>query len=112
MILQIWVTAIISAQKDDYGTELHIIRSKPILKTASRVTLKIDFEGRWDVIPLFVSLDKNASHLHFRFDWINSQKNHLLQAVFNLSNSIREVFSEDMNILIKRNSAYAERTFN
>ena len=90
-------------QKDDYGTELHIIRSKPILKTASRVTLKIDFEGRWDVIPLFVSLDKNASHLHFRFDWINSQKNHLLQAVFNLSNPIREVFSEDMNILIKRN---------
>ena len=32
-----------------------------------------------------------------------SQKNHLLSAGFELANPIREVFSEDMNQLIKRN---------
>lgn len=88
---------------DDNGTVLKVIRTKPVLNTTSRITLKIDFEGAWDVISLVVCLDKNAAFLHFKFDWINSQKNHLLTAVFYLKNSIREVFSEDMNLLIKRN---------
>ena len=88
---------------DDNGTVLKVIRTKPVLNTTSRIALKIDFEGAWDVISLVVSLDKNAAFLHFKFDWINSQKNHLLTAVFYLKNSIREVFSEDMNLLIKRN---------
>lgn len=88
---------------DDNGTVLKVIRTKPVLNTTSRIALKIDFEGAWDVISLVVCLDKNAAFLHFKFDWINSQKNHLLTAVFYLKNSIREVFSEDMNLLIKRN---------
>ncbi len=90
-------------QKDDYGTELKVLRSRVVLKTPSRVALKIDFEGIWDIISLIVSLDKNATHLSFNFDWINSQKNHLLCAQFNLASQIQEVFSEDLNILIKRN---------
>ena len=88
---------------DDNGTFLKVIRKKTVLNTSSRIALKIDFEGAWDVISLVVSLDKNSAYLHFKFDWINSQKNHLLTASFNLKNSIREVFSEDMNLLIKRN---------
>ena len=88
---------------DDNGTVLKVIRTKPVLNTTSRIALKIDFEGAWDVISLVVSLDKNSAYLHFKFDWINSQKNHLLTASFILKNSIREVFSEDMNLLIKRN---------
>ena len=44
-----------------------------------------------------------SSCLKFLFDWINTQKNHLLSAGFELTNPIREVFSEDMNQLIKRN---------
>ena len=87
---------------DDNGTEFRVLRSKIALNTPSRASLKIDFEGAWDVISLIVSLDKNAAFLHFKFDWINSQKNHLLTAGFRLSNPIREVFSEDMNQLIKR----------
>lgn len=87
---------------DDNGTEFRVLRSKIALNTPSRASLKIDFEGAWDVISLIVSLDKKAAFLHFKFDWINSQKNHLLTAAFRLSNPIREVFSEDMNQLIKR----------
>ena len=91
------------AKADDYGVELKVLRTRIALKTSSRVSLKIDFEGAWDVIPLTVSLDKHACCLQFKFDWINTQKNHLLTSAFELERPIREVFSEDMNILIKRN---------
>ena len=88
---------------DDYGVEFKILRSKIALNTPTRAFLKIDFEGAWDVIPLIVSLDKHSTFLHFKFDWINSQKNHMLTAKFGLTNPIYEVFSEDLNQLIKRN---------
>ena len=88
---------------DDYGTELKVLRTRIGLRTQSRVSLKIDFEGAWDVIPLTVTLDKHSTFLQFKFEWVNTQKNHLLAASFELDNSIKEVFSEDMNILIKRN---------
>lgn len=91
------------AKADDYGIELKVLRTRIALKTSSRVSLKIDFEGAWDVIPLTVSLDKHACCLQFKFDWINTQKNHLLTSAFELERPIREVFSEDMNLLIKRN---------
>lgn len=88
---------------DDTGTELKILRSKSVLNTSSRASIKIDFEGAWDVVPLTISLDRNATFAKFKFDWINSQKNHMLNAVFRLQYPIKEVFSEDMNQLIKRN---------
>ena len=87
---------------DDSGTNFKLLRSKALLKTPTRVSLKIDFEGRWDIIPLVVSLDKNSTSLKFVFDWINTQKNHLLAVSFELTNPIQEVFSEDMDQLIKR----------
>ena len=90
-------------KKNDNGNELKILRSKVILKTHLRVALKVDFEGVWDVISAIITLDKESTSLHFKFDWTNSQKNHLLNAVFELNQPIEEVFSEDMNTLIKRN---------
>ena len=87
---------------DDNGTEFKILRTKIGLNTPNRVSLKIDFEGVWDVVPLAVSLDKGANYLKFEFDWNNTQKNHLLEACFELPAPIKEVFSEDMNIIIKR----------
>ena len=87
---------------DDYGSELKVLRARIVLKTSTRVSLKIDFEGAWDVIPLVVSLDKHSPCLRFEFDWVNTQKNHLLAVSFELENSIKEIFSEDMNILIRR----------
>lgn len=90
-------------KKNDNGNELKILRSKVILKTHLRVALKVDFEGVWDVISAIITLDKESTSLHFKFDWMNSQKNHLLNVKFELNQSIEEVFSEDMNTLIKRN---------
>lgn len=87
---------------DDNGVEYQVLRTKIILKTSSRVALRIDFEGAWDVIPLVATLDKHSTNLKLKFDWVNSQKNHLLEAKFSLTNPIHEVFSEDMNVLIKR----------
>ncbi len=88
---------------DDSGTIFKVLRTKIVLKTPSRVSLRIDFEGNWDVIPVTVTLDKNSTFLKFYIEWVNTQKNHLLNIMFHLKNPIREVFSEDMNQLIKRN---------
>ena len=87
---------------EDNGTEFKFLRSRIGLNTKNRVSLKIDFEGRWDVVPLVVTLDKYSNFLKFEFNWNNSQKNHLLETCFELSAPIQEVYSEDMNTLIKR----------
>ncbi len=87
----------------DSGVEFKILKSKMHFKGENRVSLKIDYEGNWDIIPLIVTLDKNAAFIKFEFDWINTQKNHLLEVCFTLPEKIKEVFSEDMNTLIKRN---------
>ena len=87
----------------DSGVEFKILKSKIHFKGENRVSLKIDYEGNWDIIPLIVTLDKNAAFIKFEFDWINTQKNHLLEVCFTLPEKIKEVFSEDMNTLIKRN---------
>ena len=87
---------------NDNGNEFRILRSRIGLNTKTRASLKIDFEGRWDIISLTVSLDKNSDFLKFEFDWNNSQKNHILEACFDLHAPIREVYSEDLNTLIKR----------
>ena len=88
--------------ENDAGNTFKIIRSKAIIKGNYRSTLKIDFEGKWDIITLNISLDKGSDFLKFDFDWNNSQKNHILQAKFDLPSPIKEVYSEDMNVLIKR----------
>lgn len=88
---------------DDKGVEFKVLRTKIVLRTKTRVSLRIDFEGAWDIIPATVTLDKRATFLKFKFEWVNTQKNHLLEVKFDLKNPIREVFSEDMNTLIKRN---------
>lgn len=90
-------------KSDDDGKIYNIIRSKIVLKTSLRVSLRVDFEGTWDIISAIISVDKNSTNVHFKFDWTNSQKNHLLNVAFALRKPINEVFSEDMNVLIKRN---------
>ena len=89
-------------KQDDEGVEFKYLRSKVVLNTKTRAILKIDFEGRWDLVSLYVTLDTNADFLKFYFDWNNSQKNHIMQVCFELPDLIKEVYSEDMNVLIKR----------
>lgn len=87
---------------DDNGTLFKVLRSKVWLNKTGRGALKIDFEGMWDIVSLIVSLDKNADFLKFEFEWNNTQKNHLLEVCFELNSPIKEVYSEDMNTMIKR----------
>lgn len=86
----------------DLGNDFKILRSKIVLNTKMRCALKIDFEGIWDVIPLTVTLDRDSNFLKFEFNWHNTQKNHLLEARFELKEPIKHVYSEDLNLLIKR----------
>ena len=88
--------------KNDTGIDFEVMRTNIILDTPSRATLKIDLEGAWDVVSLFVTLDKNSWFLKFCFKWENTRKNHILYAKFDLEEPVRTVHSEDMNKLIKR----------
>ncbi len=87
---------------DDYGTEFKILRSRILFNGKYRAVLRVDFEGKWDIISLNITLDNNSEYLKFEFDWNNSQKNHLLEACFELPAPIKTVYSEDMDSLIKR----------
>ena len=87
---------------DDNGYFFRVVRSKAVLNSKNRCALRIDFEGKWDYIPLTVTLDRNSEYLKLDFDWSNSQKNHLLEVKFDLKSPIKTVYSEDMNTLIKR----------
>ncbi len=89
-------------KEDDSGAVLKIYRTKIYMEGKKRSALKIDFEGQWDIVSLILSLDKGANFLKFDFDWVNTQKNHLLEVKFDLPEPIYEVFSEDMNTIIKR----------
>ena len=89
-------------KEDDEGSEFTVLRSKAILTGEKRVSLRIDLEGKLDVVSITVSLDKNSDYLKFECNWTNSQKNHLLEIMFELPAPIKTVFSEDMNTLIKR----------
>ena len=84
--------------KDDYGISADIISTKKVMEGQLRSALKIE-TSFFDVI---VSLDKNAELLKFRLDWINKDKNHLIQAKFVLNNDITKTCSEDFNELIER----------
>lgn len=88
--------------ENDNGIEFEVMRSKVIMDTQTRAVLKIDLEGAWDVVTLLVTLDKNSSYLKFKFEWENTKRNHILYSNFELPEKITEVYSEDMNTLIKR----------
>ena len=87
---------------NDVGVKFKVMRSKIVLNTPTRATLRIDLEGSWDIVPLFVTLDKNSAFIKLSFEWENTGKNHILYAGFELNEPIYTVYSEDMNTLIKR----------
>ena len=89
-------------EPNDYGVEFKVLRSKIVMNNQLRACLKIDFESSWDIISLYASLDTHSTYISFNFEWENSRKNHLVCVNFELQNPITEVFSEDMNTLIKR----------
>lgn len=87
---------------EDKGSEFKVLRSKLIYKGEKRASLKIDFDGIRDIVSMIASIDNYSNYLKFELNWNNTQKNHLLEACFDLPAPIEEVYSEDMNTLIKR----------
>ena len=49
-----------------------------------------------------VYLNKRSKLLNFKIKWLNLSSNKLWQVRFNLNKSVKEVQSEDMNLLISR----------
>ena len=89
-------------KEDDSGSDFIVVRSKILYSGKYRAILRIDFEGARDIVTLNAVLDKNSAYIKFEFNWTNTQKNHLLEAKFSLPSLIKEVYSEDMNVMIKR----------
>lgn len=86
----------------DKGDEFKLNKTRIVQNNRKRATLKVDFEGARDIVTLYISLDNHARYAKFYFEWNNSQKNHLLEAKFELADNIKTVYSEDLNSLIKR----------
>ena len=85
------------AKKDSY--EIADIRSVSILYDGNlRAAIKIDTS----FFPVIVYLDKQTKLLNFKIKWSNLLINKLWQVKFNLNRKITEVYSEDLNCLIKR----------
>ena len=88
--------------KGDYGVTADVISTKKLYEGNLRSALKIE-TSFFDVV---VSLDRNSELLKFNIDWINEDKNHLIQAKFVLGNPVETTYSEDFNELIERKFDY------
>ncbi len=89
-------------KKEDKGKEFKILKTKIIQNNNLQAILKIELESSWDIITLYATLNAHSRFIKFFFEWDNSRKNHLLCFTAKLDNPIKTVFSEDMNLLIKR----------
>lgn len=88
--------------KNDKGEVSSIISSKILHKGDLRCTLEVDFKIKDTILKTEISLNKNSHLLNFKINWNNKDKNHLLQAKFNLPAVIEITYSEDMGTLIER----------
>ncbi len=83
---------------DDVYEVAEIKSARVIEKGPLRVALRI-------VTSFFsvdVSLNKKSKLLNFKIKWLNLLSNKLWQVRFNFNNPVKEVQSEDMNLLISR----------
>ena len=83
---------------NDIGETAQIISQEIVKDGQLRVELKI----RTSFFDVNVYLDKNSELLKFKINWENNLENKLWQVRFNFPYEVCEVFSEDMNTLIKR----------
>lgn len=88
--------------KKDKGEVSSIVASKILQKGDLRCTLEVDFKVKDTILKTEISLNKNSHLLNFKINWDNKDKNHLLQAKFNLPAPIEITYSEDMGTLIER----------
>lgn len=83
---------------DDTYEVAQIKSARIIAKGPLRVTLRIVTS----FFSMDVSLNKKSKLLNFKIKWLNLLSNRLWQVRFNFNNPVKEVQSEDMNLLISR----------
>lgn len=88
---------------DDEGEKSTIISSEILKEGELKSTLLVKFKIKNTTLDTKISLNKNSHLINFKIDWNNKSKNHLLQAQFNLKESITTTLSEDFGTLIERN---------
>lgn len=82
---------------DEY--EIAEIKSARVVTDGDlRATLRINTS----FFNVDVTLDKRSKLLKFSIKWLNLTSNRLWQVKFNFNEKIKEVYSEDMNLLINR----------
>jgi hypothetical protein len=73
---------------------------------SARILMHGDLRVGLRIVTSFFSVDvylnKLSKLLNFKFKWVNLNTNKLWQVRFNLNKGVKEVFSEDMNMLISR----------
>ena len=82
----------------DYGETAKIRSARVIMNGDLRAAIKIDTS----FFSITVSLNKKSKLLNFKINWVNLLSNKKWQVRFNLNKSVKETYSEDLNMLIKR----------
>lgn len=87
--------------ENDKGKLGKIINSKILYngEIRSAIHFQIDLG---DILNVIVCLDTQSELLNFNIDWVNTYTNHNLQVVIETNNKIYNTYSEDTNIIIKR----------
>ena len=83
---------------EDYGETAKIRSARVIMNGDLRAAIKIDTS----FFSITVSLNKKSKLLNFKINWVNLLSNQKWQVRFNLNKSVKETYSEDLNMLIKR----------
>jgi hypothetical protein len=81
------------------GYEVAQIKSAKIIMEGD---LRIGIRVQTSFFSVDIFLNKHSKLLNFNFKWVNLSTNKLWQVRFNLNKGIKDVYSEDMNMLICR----------
>lgn len=87
---------------EDKGNESTILSSKILREGKLQCALEVKFKIKNMILSTEISLNKNSDFMNFKINWNNKQKNHLLQAQFNLKEPITKTVSQDLGDFIER----------
>lgn len=86
----------------DKGVKSTILSSEILREGKLQCALEIKFKIKSTILTTQVSLNKGSEILNFKTNWVNKDKNHLLQAQFNLKEPVRTTISQDLGQFIER----------
>lgn len=88
--------------EDDEGLKAELVSSEILRNNEFQSALLLKFKLKDETLNAEVYLNKGSHLINFRLDWVNKDKNHLLQVQFNLKEPVKKTYSEDLGTLIER----------